>query len=186
VRNLLGWSVPAFAGRIRAGATPLGDLAAGEFVLFVSYLSYGLALSISPFFLLLLEELDLQLQHLTPHSILQAAIFAHLCEMFVGVALFHQCSDERTLHSDLLEMESELSCDSTHHMNSLASCSSLVSSSLNFTSISWYTSMNWSSSGSVVAIRLPSAVRCHASTSCVISVSLADTSGGAPTLLQSR
>jgi hypothetical protein len=87
VRNLLGWSAPAFNGRIRAGATPLGDLAAREFVLFVSYLSCGLALPISPFFLLLLEELSLQLQDLTPHSILQAAIFAHLCEMFVGVAL---------------------------------------------------------------------------------------------------
>jgi hypothetical protein len=61
VRNLLGWSAPAFAERIRAGATPLGDLAAGEFVLFVSYLSYGLVLSISPFFLLLLEEFGLQL-----------------------------------------------------------------------------------------------------------------------------
>jgi hypothetical protein len=89
VRNLLGWSAPAFARRIRTGTTPLGDLAAREFVLFVSYLSCGLALPISPFLLLLLEELDLQLQHLTPHSILQAAIFAHLCEMFVGVSLFH-------------------------------------------------------------------------------------------------
>jgi hypothetical protein len=71
----------------------LGDLAAGEFVLFTSYISCGLALPISPFFLLLLEEFRLQLQHLTPHSILQAAIFVHLCEMFVGVApctsLFH-------------------------------------------------------------------------------------------------
>jgi hypothetical protein len=86
VRHLLGWSAPVHAGRIRAGATPLGDLAAGEFVLFVSYVSCGLALPISPFFLLLLEELWLQLQHLTPHSILQAAIFVHLCEMFVGVA----------------------------------------------------------------------------------------------------
>jgi hypothetical protein len=76
---------PALAGRIRAGASPLGNLAAGEFVLFVSYLSCGLALTILPFFLLLLEELGLQLQHLTPHSILQAAIFAHLCEMFVMV-----------------------------------------------------------------------------------------------------
>jgi hypothetical protein len=66
VRNLLGWGAPAFAGRVHAGASPLGDLAAGEFVLFVSYLSYGLVLPISPFFLLLLEELDLQLQHLTP------------------------------------------------------------------------------------------------------------------------
>jgi hypothetical protein len=59
VRNLLGWGTPAFTGRIRAGASPLGDLAAGEFVLFVSYLSCGLALPISPFFLLLLEELGL-------------------------------------------------------------------------------------------------------------------------------
>jgi hypothetical protein len=86
VRNMLGSGAPAFAGRIRAGATPLGDLTAGEFVLFVSYLSCRLALPISPFFLLLLEELGLQLQHLMPHSILQAAIFAHLCKMFVGVA----------------------------------------------------------------------------------------------------
>jgi hypothetical protein len=86
VRNLLGWGVLAFAGRIRVGASPLSDLVVGEFVLFVSYLSCGLALPISPFFLLLLEELGLQLQHLTPHSILQASIFAHLCEMFVGVA----------------------------------------------------------------------------------------------------
>jgi hypothetical protein len=86
VRRLLEWSTSGFAGRIRAGTTPLGDLVAGEFVLFVSYLSCGLALPISPFFLLLLEEFGLQLQHLTPHSILQVAIFIHLCEMFVGVA----------------------------------------------------------------------------------------------------
>ena len=70
VRKQLRWSAPAFTGRIRAGASPLGNLTAGEFMLFVSYLSCGLALPISPFFLLLLEELGLQLQHLTPHSIL--------------------------------------------------------------------------------------------------------------------
>jgi hypothetical protein len=66
VRRMLGWGSSAFAGRIWAGTTPLGDLAAGEFVLFVSYLSYGLALPISPFFVLLLEEFGLQLQHLMP------------------------------------------------------------------------------------------------------------------------
>jgi hypothetical protein len=33
VRDLLGWSAPAYAARIRAGAAPLGDLAFGEFVL---------------------------------------------------------------------------------------------------------------------------------------------------------
>jgi hypothetical protein len=70
VRRMLGWGSPAFAGRIRADTTPLGELAAGEFVLFVSYLSCGLALPISPFLLLLLEEFGLQLQHFTPHSIL--------------------------------------------------------------------------------------------------------------------
>jgi hypothetical protein len=86
VRGLLRWSAPRLIGKIHAGMTPLGDLAAGEFVLFVSYISCGLALPISPFFLLLLEEFGLQLQHLTPHSILQATIFVHLCEMFVGVA----------------------------------------------------------------------------------------------------
>jgi hypothetical protein len=86
VRGLLGWSAPRLARRICAGAVPLGDLAAGEFVLFTSYISYGLVLPILPFFLLLLEEFGLQLQHLTPHSILQAAIFIHLCKMFVGVA----------------------------------------------------------------------------------------------------
>jgi hypothetical protein len=42
VRCLLGWSAPAHAWRIRVGATPLGDLAAREFVLFVSYISEGL------------------------------------------------------------------------------------------------------------------------------------------------
>jgi hypothetical protein len=51
-------------------AVPLGDLATGEFVLFTSYISCGLALPISPLFLLLLEEFRLQLQHLTPHSVL--------------------------------------------------------------------------------------------------------------------
>jgi hypothetical protein len=61
VRRLLGWGTPAFAGRIRAGTTPLGDLSIGEFVLFVPYLFCGLALPISSFFLLLLEEFGLQL-----------------------------------------------------------------------------------------------------------------------------
>jgi hypothetical protein len=84
VRNLLRRGVSAFARRIRVGATPLGDLAAEEFVLSVSNFSYGLALPISPFFVLLLEELGLQPQHFTLHFILQAAIFAYLYEMSVG------------------------------------------------------------------------------------------------------
>jgi hypothetical protein len=87
VRNLLGWGVPGFAGRIYVSASPLGDLTAGEFVLFVSNLPCGLVLPISSFFVLLLEELDLQPQHLMPHFILQAADFTYLCEMSVGATL---------------------------------------------------------------------------------------------------
>jgi hypothetical protein len=84
VRRLLGWTAPALAGKIRAGEIPLRDLAAGEFVLFNSYIMCGL---VPPFssFLLLLEEFGLQLHHLTPHSILLMAVFAHFMEMFVGV-----------------------------------------------------------------------------------------------------
>ena len=54
----------------RADASPLGYLATGEFVLFVSNLPSGLALPISSFFVLLPEELGLQPQHVTPCFIL--------------------------------------------------------------------------------------------------------------------
>jgi hypothetical protein len=87
VRRLLGWSAPAQAEKIRAGKIPLCDLAAGEFVLFNSYIMCGLVPPISSSFLLLLEEFGLQLHHLTPHSILLVAVFAHSMEMFVGVRL---------------------------------------------------------------------------------------------------
>ena len=59
VRGLLGWSAVGLAGRICVGAVPLGNLSVGEFILFTSYISCGLALPISPFFLLLLEEFGL-------------------------------------------------------------------------------------------------------------------------------
>jgi hypothetical protein len=87
VRNLLGWGAPAFAGRICVGASPHGYLTAREFVLFVSNPPSGLALPISSFFVLLLEELDLQPQHFTPCFILQTAIIAYLCKMSVGATL---------------------------------------------------------------------------------------------------
>ena len=85
VRRLLWWSPQETAWGIRAGSVPLDDLCAGEFVLFISHISTGLGLPISSFFLLLLEDFGLQLQHLTPHSTLLTAIFVHLCEMFVVV-----------------------------------------------------------------------------------------------------
>jgi hypothetical protein len=114
VRNLLGWGVPAFTGRIRVGAFPHGNLAAGEFVLFVSNLSCGLALPISSFFVLLLEELGLQPQHFTPCFILQASIIAYLCKDVRGgntPCFFLQHSEERIFTSPV-KAESELSCGS--------------------------------------------------------------------------
>jgi hypothetical protein len=60
VRNPLGWGVLAFAGRTYVGVSPLGDLAAEEFVFFVSKLPSGLALLISSFFMQLLKGLGLQ------------------------------------------------------------------------------------------------------------------------------
>jgi hypothetical protein len=85
VRCLLGWTTPELSEKIRAGSTPLNDLVAWEFILFNSCVMCGLVPPISSFFLLLLEEFGLQLQHLTPHSVLLMAFFAHFMEMFVGV-----------------------------------------------------------------------------------------------------
>jgi hypothetical protein len=87
VRNLLGWGVSAFAGKICVGASPHCNLATGEFVFFISSLPSGFALPIPSFFVLLLEGLGLQPQHLTPCFILQEAIIAYLCKVFVGATL---------------------------------------------------------------------------------------------------
>jgi hypothetical protein len=70
VRNLLGWGVSAFTVKIYVGASARGDLTAGEFMLFVSNLPSGLALPNPSFFVLLLERLGLQPQHITPCFIL--------------------------------------------------------------------------------------------------------------------
>jgi hypothetical protein len=56
-----------------------------ETVVFVSFLIRGLALLVSPFFYGLLDFYDLNLTHLNPSSILQVAIFVHLCEAFLGI-----------------------------------------------------------------------------------------------------
>jgi hypothetical protein len=56
-----------------------------ESVVYVSFLIRGLALPISPFFRGLLDFYDLNLTHLNPNSILQVAIFVHLCEAFLGI-----------------------------------------------------------------------------------------------------
>jgi hypothetical protein len=98
VRNLLGWGVPTFAGRIRVGASSHGDLAAREFMLFVSNLPSRLALPISSFFVLLLEELGLQPQHFTPSFILQTVIISYLHKMSVGATLLPPAFGFKDVH----------------------------------------------------------------------------------------
>jgi hypothetical protein len=56
-----------------------------EAVIFVPFLIRGLALPVSPFFRDLLDFYDLNLTHLNPNSILQFAIFVHLCEALLGI-----------------------------------------------------------------------------------------------------
>jgi hypothetical protein len=56
-----------------------------ESVVYVPFLIRGLALPISPFFRGLLDFFELNLTHLNPNSILQVAIFVHLCEAFLGI-----------------------------------------------------------------------------------------------------
>nr|AAS07173.1 putative gypsy type transposon protein [Oryza sativa Japonica Group]ABF97311.1 retrotransposon protein, putative, unclassified [Oryza sativa Japonica Group] len=45
----------------------------------------GLVPPFSSFFMDVLEFYDLQMAHLTPNAVMTLAIFAHLCEMFIGV-----------------------------------------------------------------------------------------------------
>jgi hypothetical protein len=51
----------------------------------VPFLLRGLALPASPFFRGLLDFYTLNLTHLNSNSVLQIAVFVHLCEAFLGI-----------------------------------------------------------------------------------------------------
>nr|AAP06850.1 unknown protein [Oryza sativa Japonica Group]ABF95100.1 retrotransposon protein, putative, unclassified [Oryza sativa Japonica Group] len=57
----------------------------GRSVFFLSFAMAGLVPPFSSFFMDVLELYDLQMAHLTPNVVMTLAIFAHLCEMFIGV-----------------------------------------------------------------------------------------------------
>jgi hypothetical protein len=69
---------------VKSGAASLANMRPGDFIFFAAYALAGLVLPLSSF-LTLLEYYGLQLQHLSLNSIALVAIFAHLCEMYVGV-----------------------------------------------------------------------------------------------------
>jgi hypothetical protein len=70
---------------MRRGTFPLVNLQPEELVFFSCYTTAGLVPSVSSFLFTPLEFYRLQLQHLSPHSLILVAIFIHLCEMFICV-----------------------------------------------------------------------------------------------------
>nr|ABA98056.1 retrotransposon protein, putative, unclassified [Oryza sativa Japonica Group] len=59
----------------------------GRSIFFLPFAMAGLVPPFSSFFMDVLEFYDLQMAHLTPNAVMTLAIFAHLCEMFIGVRL---------------------------------------------------------------------------------------------------
>jgi hypothetical protein len=105
--RLLRWQSLGYYGRVWCRVVPLRDLRPGEFIFFTSYALSRLVLPFSSFFFTLFETYDLQLHHLSSHSIMLVAIFVHLCKMYVGVQpsvrlfwLFHvlRSSKKRVSH----------------------------------------------------------------------------------------
>nr|AAP53981.1 transposon protein, putative, unclassified [Oryza sativa Japonica Group] len=57
----------------------------GRSIFFLPFAMAGLVPPFSSFFMDVLEFYDLQMVHLTPNAVMTLGIFAHLCEMFIGV-----------------------------------------------------------------------------------------------------
>jgi hypothetical protein len=83
LRKVIGWQYPGYDSKMRHGILSL--VHPSDFIYFSVYALAGLVPPLSSFFLVLLEHYGLQLQHLSLHSITLVAIFAHFCEMFMGV-----------------------------------------------------------------------------------------------------
>jgi hypothetical protein len=83
LRKAIGWQSLGYDLKMRHGMLSLAQ--PGNFIYFSTYALAGLMPPLSSFFLVLLEHYGLQLQHLSLHSITLMMIFAHFCEMFMGV-----------------------------------------------------------------------------------------------------
>jgi hypothetical protein len=81
---MLGWQSPGYGNWVQCDAFVLINFQPGELVFFSFYAAAGLVLPMPPF-LTLLEFYALQLHHLSPHSLILAAIFVHFCEIFICV-----------------------------------------------------------------------------------------------------
>jgi hypothetical protein len=79
LRGVLGWQSPWFNGWMRRGTLSLINLQPGEFIFFTCYTVTGLMLPVSTFLFMMPEFYGLQLQHLSPHSLILVTIFIHFC-----------------------------------------------------------------------------------------------------------
>ena len=76
-KEIIGWR--AAAGK--KFPSPHTD----EVVVFSSFFYRGFSLPTSSFFRGLLKFYNIRIYHLNPNSVLQIAIFIHLCEAFLGI-----------------------------------------------------------------------------------------------------
>jgi hypothetical protein len=83
LRKAIGWQFLGYDSKMRHGMLSLAQ--PGDFLSFLACALVGLVPPFSSFFLVLLEHYGLQLQHLSPQSIMMVAIFTHFYEMFMGV-----------------------------------------------------------------------------------------------------
>jgi hypothetical protein len=56
-----------------------------EIVVFASFFQHGFGLLVYDFLCSLLDHYQIELVHLNPNSILQIAVFVHLCEAYLGI-----------------------------------------------------------------------------------------------------
>lgn len=68
-----------------ATAVVAPDEERGEFIIFATSIFVGLVPAFSDFFMEFLMLYGLWMTHLTPNAIITLAVFAHICEAFVGV-----------------------------------------------------------------------------------------------------
>jgi hypothetical protein len=70
---------------LRAGTAYPSLRGFGEVVIFLPFLMVRLVPLFLPFFVKVLEAFAIHMVHLVPHAVVTLALFAHACEMFVGM-----------------------------------------------------------------------------------------------------
>jgi hypothetical protein len=79
----LPWPPPIFPCHVAIEDVPTPNM--NEIVVFASFFQYGFGPPICDFLHSLLDYYQIELVHLNPNSILQIAIFIHLCEAYLGI-----------------------------------------------------------------------------------------------------